>query len=271
MELFQLYTPHKIKFPFLLNFPHTGTYIPPHISKNIRNESLISMDDTDWDLDRLYEFAFELGFPILKANYHRWVVDLNRDPSGKSLYNDGRTITGLVSTTDFLGNPIYSEGKEPTAVEIEARKQDYFYPYHDKIAELTGKIKKEFGYVFLWDAHSIRRNVPSIRKENFPDMILGTNSGQSCLPAEEELIYQTLSSEGFKCERNTIFKGGFITRSFGNPQQNEFSFQLEMSKDLYMKENETKYDSYKAEKLKNTLHSTIEKLNQQLLQLINKI
>lgn len=257
MDLFTLHLPEKIKHPFILSFPHSGTYVPSIIAKRMKSNMLLDMDDTDWDLDKLYDFAFDLGIPVLKANYHRWVVDLNRDPSGVSLYNDGRKITGLVTEIDFLGEDIYRKGQKPDEAEIEERITMYFNPFHNQLAEIIEQVKTEFGLVFLWDAHSIRRHVPSIRPEPFPDMILGTHSGKSCPSELEQLIFDYFLEVGYQCQANTIFKGGYITRNYGNPANGTYTFQLEMSKDLYMKDFETQYDKSKASGLKLHLHSLI--------------
>lgn len=250
MNLYNLNIPEKISVPIVLNFPHSGTFIPESISKNIRKQAAEELDDTDWHLEQLYDFAFKLKIPIMKANYHRWVVDLNRNPAGISLYNDGRHITQLVTTTDFNGNAIYEAGQEPSEEEIQDRKTNYFDTYHLRLNQLLLDVHAQFGKVFLWDAHSIRRMVPSISPDPFPDLIIGTNSSTTCHPELEKSLYETLNSGPYSCELNSLFKGGYITRNYGNPSQKIYSFQLEMAKDLYLVEDELVYSEQQANTIK---------------------
>ncbi|MDH5598262.1 MAG: N-formylglutamate amidohydrolase, partial [Cyclobacteriaceae bacterium] len=181
------------------------------------------------------------------------------DPVGKPLYNDGRIITGIVPETDFLGTPLY-QINPPDENEINQRKKDYFDPYHNRLSELISDLNSTFGSVLLWDAHSIKRFVPTIQNQPFPDMILG--SADEC-SAEKPLIdqvLQNLSDSPFKIAHNFPFKGGYITRSKGNPKVGINALQLEMSKNLYMDESETKLDNVLAGKVSYTLSKTFESI-----------
>ncbi|TAE69890.1 MAG: N-formylglutamate deformylase [Bacteroidetes bacterium] len=252
--------PKTNKVPILLSIPHVGTFFPDNIKKDIKPEKINTIDDTDFDLDKLYSFVSEMGVTIIKANYHRWVIDLNRTPDSQPLYRDGRVITDLVPFTDFLGDSLYLQNT-PDKQEIENRKQQYFYPYHQKIQEILDKFVAEFGKSMLYDAHSIRRYVPSIRKEAFSDIILGDNDETS---ADKKLIEIAVKhlSKNYSFTHNTPFKGGFITRNFGNPLQNIHALQVERSKDIYMNDQETQYSPEKAAKLqvdlKNMFQNFIE-------------
>ena len=214
-------------------------------------------DDTDWFVHELYNFASEFGITIIYAKYSRWVIDLNRDPESKPLYNDGRIITGLTTTTDFFGNDIYvSEDKIPTETEINRRLENYYWPYYQKITELLEERKNEFGKVLLWDAHSIRRSVPTIQKDFFPDMILGDNDEKT---AHSEIInaaLSNLSSGKYGINHNHPFKGGHITRYFGKPENNVHALQLEMNKILYMDDSETIFHEERANNVREILRKT---------------
>jgi N-formylglutamate deformylase len=217
--------------------------------------------DTDWFVHKLYNFASEMGITIIYANYSRWVIDLNRDPNSKPLYNDGRIITALTTTTDFFGNPIYkNETFEPDATEVKRRLKEYYWPYYKAIERVIAERKKEFGKVVLWDAHSIRRHVPTIRKEPFPDMILGTNDGAS---SDQEIIdaaLGTLRKGHYKVNYNDPFKGGHITRYFGNPKHNQHGLQLEMNKIMYMNDEELKFHPGRAETVQDLLKKAFEEV-----------
>ncbi len=258
---FHIVEPNVKKVPFVLSIPHRGTEFPDELKEKYVPELVEVLDDTDWYLEKLYDFASDLGITIIYAKYSRWVIDLNREPESKPLYSDGRLITELCPTKTFLGENIYRKKEfEPTDDEINRRLENYYYPYHRKIDEIIDELKTEFGQVVFWDAHSIRRRVETIREENFPDFILGNNEGKTASESVIETALESLRSSVWQINHNDPFKGGFLTRSKGNPQENVHALQLEMSKDLYMSNDEMDYDLEKAEKVKALLRKTFENL-----------
>lgn len=258
---FYIIEPKAKKTPFVLSLPHRGTEFPDELKDNYVPELQNVLDDTDWFLEKLYDFAPDLGITVVYAKYSRWVIDLNRDPESKPLYDDGRIITALCPTTDFFGKDIYSKKEfEPSDEEIERRLENYYFPYHRKIDEIIENLKSEFGKVLFWDGHSIRRNVETIQKEPFPDFILGNNDRKTADQKVIEIALDSLRSSDWQINHNSPFKGGFLTRSKGNPQNNIHALQLEMSKDLYMDATELNYDEEKAEKVKTLLRKTFENL-----------
>ncbi|MXN92806.1 N-formylglutamate deformylase [Flavobacterium sp. Sd200] len=259
MELFHITQPTATKVPIILSVPHAGTYFPEEIATRLHSDKVQNPDDTDWYIDKLYDFAPSLGITVIKANYSRWVIDLNRDPESKPLYTDGRVITGLVPLTNFNGEPLYQSG-EPDEHEIAERVHKYYIEYHEQIEKLLEQTKTEFGKALLFDAHSIRKVVPGIQEEAFPDLILGDNDGKS---ASEEIIntaWEALQNDRFKAEHNHPFKGGQITRSFGKPESNIHALQLEMAKTNYMDASETKYDEQNAAQIRQILKTVFEQL-----------
>ncbi|HUF05426.1 MAG TPA: N-formylglutamate amidohydrolase [Aridibacter sp.] len=247
--------------PFVLSIPHCGVDFPDDIREKLDPELIAAPDDTDWNLDRLYDFARELGVTTIHARYSRWVIDLNRVPDGKPLYNDGRVITELCPTTDFLGNPIYTDPEyEPDADEKERRLELYYRSYHSKIDQLISDLRTRYENVIFWEGHSIRRLVPSIRSEPFPDLILGDNNGSTASRRIIDAAVGALSLGRYRLNHNDPFRGGYLTRSKGDPDNGVHALQLEMSKDLYMDEKETVYDKRKAAVLKAHLRSVFERL-----------
>lgn len=238
--------------PIVISIPHCGTDFPADLKEDYIPEQLADLDDTDWFLERLNEYAPALGITVIHAKYHRWVIDLNRDPESVPLYNDGRVITGLCSTTDFLGNSIYKPGKEPSEEEIERRLSKFYWPYYRAVEDVLQERLQEFGEVLLWDEHSIRSLVPSIRPEKFPEMILGNNDEQSSKAA---LIQTTLKNlrTTYQVNHNDPFKGGHITRYFGNPEKGVHALQLERNKNLYMDDSEKEYHPERAAKMQEIL------------------
>jgi N-formylglutamate deformylase len=263
--------PYKIstaglpQVPILISVPHCGTAFPDEL-KDLYDPKLVQApDDTDWFVDKLYDFAPAMGITMISAIYSRWVIDLNRDPESKPLYTDGRIITGLCPTTDFLGTPLYKDKRTTIEkTEIERRLQLYYRPYHQKISELLGDLKTRFGKVLLWDCHSIRQVVPTIQKDKFPDLILGS---ADLVSAAHTLIDTTLKGLGrgnYSLQHNHPFKGGFITRNFGKPGQDMHALQLEMSKVNYMDETELKYDHARANTMREILKATLRDLSDRL-------
>lgn len=253
--------PKGKKVPILVSVPHCGTAFPTDLIPHFKKEKVAFPDDTDFFVDKVYDFVSELGITMIYANYNRWVIDLNRSPENQNLYNDGRIITALTPTTDFLGNPIYESSEfEPDGKEIQRRKEKYYLPYYAAITKELANFKKEFGVAILWDAHSIRRLVPSIQAEPFPSFILGTNDGQSANGTLIEAAKQGIKSSGKELSYNHPFKGGNITRHFGNPAKDIHAIQLEMIKTLYMDDAELIYHPERANELKRSLKNTFELL-----------
>lgn len=264
MEIFKIIEPKTSKVPIIISVPHAGTFIPEDIKSKMNSELSDKLDDTDWFIDKLYGFATDLGITIISANYSRWVVDLNRNPENQPLYNDGRVITDVVTVTDFNGNQIYQDNYIPDSEEVSRRVELYHKPYHEKLDELLKNTKTEFGKVLLFDAHSIRKSVPGIRSEDFPDLILGDNDETS---ASSELIKATIDSlqnKGYEFSHNHPFKGGYITRSFGKPEENIHALQLEMCKTNYMDSLEMTYDEINAERIQVVLKETLVHLIEQM-------
>ena len=248
----------------MISIPHCGTAFPDELINDFRDEMVGDQDDTDWFLQDLNDFAPQLGITIIHAKYSRWVIDLNRNPDSAPLYNDGRLITGLTTTTDFLGNPLYKPCREPDQAETSRRLENYYWPYYRKIEELLAERKKQFGRALLWDAHSIRRMVPTIRKDPFPDMILGDNDQKS---AEKELIDIALKTLGtkYKVSHNDPFKGGHITRYFGRPESGIHAMQLERNKLLYMDDTERSFHPERANAMRSVLKEMFSELADALM------
>jgi N-formylglutamate deformylase len=264
-SFFNIVAPSIPEIPILISIPHCGTAFPTELKGQYKQALINAPDDTDWFVDKLYDFAPALGITMITAHNSRWVIDLNRDPQSKPLYTDGRIITELCPTTTFLGEALYKdERKEIAQAEIERRVQQYYLPYHTKIEEELKRLKNKFGKVLLWDCHSIKQFVPTIRKEKFPDLILGDADGTS---ASKDLIataWSCLNSSSHSASHNHPFKGGYITRHFGKPHENQHALQLEMTKVNYMDDDEINYDFARVEKMRLVLTNTLTKLSQQL-------
>jgi N-formylglutamate deformylase len=260
-------TPFKIadastsQVPIIVSIPHCGRLFPEVIQEALKPDFTAWPDDTDWFVDQLYDFAPSMGIPMITAVYNRWVVDLNRDPSSKPLYTDGRLITGLCPVTNFRGEFLYKdERKEVAKTDVEDRLKKYFNPYHEALNLLLESTLEKFGKVLLWDCHSIRQEVPTIYPKSFPDLILGDNDGFAAGPFLSEMASKSLAKGIYSFENNFLFKGGYITRHYGEPEKHLHALQLEMTKVNYMDDAQKKYDVTRAEKMRDHLKRTFEKL-----------
>ncbi|HEY8563426.1 MAG TPA: N-formylglutamate amidohydrolase [Pyrinomonadaceae bacterium] len=256
-----LIEPTAPKVPVILSSPHSGTEFPDELKTHFRAELRARPDDTDWFVHELYNFAPALGITTIHARYSRWVIDLNRTPESAPLYADGRIITELVPKTDFLGGEIYVDRKFlPDDAEIKRRLETYYKPYYEKIERLLADRIAEFGRVLLWDAHSIRRFVPTIQNEPFPDLILGDNDGKSADGELIEIALGGLRQGKFGVNHNAPFKGGNITRHFGQPARKVHALQLEMAKTNYMNDDELTFNESRANEVRSVLRPVFENL-----------
>lgn len=256
--------PHNIvvpssgRIPIVLSVPHCGTQFPDELKSEYKQSLAQAPDDTDWFVHQLYDFVPAMGITMIHAVFSRWVIDLNRDPQSKPLYSDGRIITALCPTTTFFGEPIYNDERENVEdEEMRRRVVKYYDPYHKKIHELLSQTKSDFGKVLLWDCHSIRQQVSTIHKEKFPDLILGDADETSASPNLIKITEDNLSASGYKFSHNYPFKGGYITRQYGKPSEDQHALQLEMAKVNYMDDDERKYDTVRANKMREVLKRTL--------------
>ena len=221
--------------PLLMSIPHVGETIPDDIGKQLAPIAE-KIGDTDWYLDRLYNFAEELGVSILKSNYSRYVIDLNRAPDSRPLY-PGASNTELLPTSTFLEEPLYDDGNEPDTNEITRRLETYWVPYHQRIQEALSEIRDRFGYAVLFDCHSIKSVLPRFFEGKLPDLNLGTAEGTSCDPELRDRLAGALTKHiHYSLAVDGRFKGGYITRQYGAPKESIHSFQLELSIATYMDE-----------------------------------
>ena len=248
---------HRGTAPLLVSLPHDGSAIPDAIASTM-TPSARSAPDTDWHVARMYEFARGLGASMLVPRFSRYVVDLNRPPDDESLY-PGQNTTGLCPTVQFSGAPVYLEGKGPSQAEIAARVEAYWRPYHAALAGELQRLRERFPSVVLWEGHSIRGVCPFLFDGRLPDFNLGTANGASCRADLQQRLERVLAaSEGFDWVANGRFKGGYITRQFGDPANGIDAVQLEMRQHIYMDEDTFAYDAARAPAAQRVIHALLE-------------
>ncbi|GAA5233170.1 N-formylglutamate deformylase [Verticiella sediminum] len=230
------YTFRRGTAPLLISMPHVGTYVPPAIAERFTDEAR-QVPDTDWHLERLYDFVDALGASLLVATHSRYVVDLNRPPDGSSLY-PGQSVTGLCPVDTFDDTPVYRDASLlPGEAEVAARREAVWRPYHDTLHAELERLRAEHSVAVLWDAHSIRSVLPRFFEGKLPDLNLGTGNGISCDPAMAEAVFaEARAAGGYTAVLNGRFTGGHITRHYGQPARNIHAIQLEMTQSSYMQE-----------------------------------
>lgn len=229
-----LYTLTPGQIPLLVSIPHGGQWLPGPYAERM-TPAARAVADTDWHLGRLYAFAREMGASVIQATHSRYVIDLNRPPDGQSLY-PGQTTTGLCPAETFRGEALYLPGDEPGEAERTERLTRYWRPYHDALGAELDRLRGLHGQVLLWEAHSIASVLPRLFEGRLPDLNIGTNGGASCAPAVHQAVAEMVGAAPFTSTVDGRFKGGYITRHYGRPDQGIHAVQLEMAQCLYMDE-----------------------------------
>ena len=224
-------TLHEGQAPLVIGLPHTGTDIPDDIAATMVSPWL-SRKDADWWVDRLYAFAVEMDATLVRTAISRSVIDVNRDPSGRSLY-PGMTTTGLCPTETFDGEPLYRPGQEPDQAEIDRRRALFFDPYHAALTHQLERLGAD-GPVVLYDAHSIRSVVPRLFEGELPQFNIGDNDGLTCAPALTTAVEAACAVTGQSHVVNGRFKGGWTTRHYGRPDRGWHAIQMELADRGYM-------------------------------------
>ena len=247
----------------LISVPHAGTVIPPDLLEQLSPVAR-HLPDTDWFVDRLYEWALPMGAGMLVAPLSRYVIDLNRPPDDAPLYDASATklLTGLAPASTFSGLPVYRAGCEPDAAAIRQRVDAHWEPYHQLLREELARIKGLHGYAVLLDAHSIRSRCPLLFDGRLPDLNLGSKDGRSAASSLLASARSALSDERFTLVTDGRFKGGYITRHYGTPGDGVHALQLEMAQCAYMHEELPAWDDALASPMQSVLRRLIETLLQ---------
>ena len=246
--------------PVVLGFPHTGTFVPDDILARLNDRGKM-LADTDWHVHRLYADLLPNATTI-RATFHRYVIDANRDPSGVSLY-PGQNTTGLIPLTDFDNNPIWSKGKEPTEADMAERLETFHIPYHAALDVELERVRANHGGVILYDCHSIRSHCPFLFDGRLPDFNIGDNDGATCASAIASSVKNACAdAAGYTHAVNGRFKGGWTTRHYGHPVKGMHAIQMELAQSTHLASEEPPfaYDEGKAEKLRAHLGELLSRL-----------
>lgn len=251
---------HAGDSPLVISVPHAGTALPPSLAGEFSSTGL-AVPDTDWHVPLLYGFATALGATMIAARYSRYLVDLNRPADDAALYA-GAPSTGLCPALAFDGTPLYIDARTTLpAAEIATRRAQWWQPYHDALAAQLARVRAAHGHVVLLDAHSIHSRVPRLFDGLLPDLNIGTYDGRSCAPGLRESLAALAQRETrWTHVVDGRFKGGHITRHYGQPQSGVHAVQLELSQSAYMDESGVDWDPTRAAPLHATLKRIVETL-----------
>lgn len=219
--------------PLIVSIPHAGTEIPDGIHGLVSPE--LARHDADLYVDHLYAFARELDATIVRTSVSRTVIDVNRDPSGHTLY-PGQFTTGLCPIQTFDGTPLYEPGALPDAHEIERRRAEWFEPYHTALAIQIERLRMLHPAIVVYDAHSIRSVVPKLFDGELPNFNIGTNGDASCAPALTAAVEAICDASPYSRVTNGRFKGGWITRHYARPDGGVHAIQMELAMRTYLVE-----------------------------------
>lgn len=254
MDVFSL---HRGTQPLLVSLPHDGVQVPAAIASRL-SDSARRLPDTDWHVAKLYAFVRAMGASMIVPTHSRYVIDLNRSEHDVSLY-PGQNTTGLCPIVQFTGEPVYLSGGEPDEAEVRERVHRYWRPYHEALGEELTRIRAVHGRAVLWEGHSIRGELPFLFDGRLPDLNLGTAGGTSCSPALQERLAALLSSQhDYSFVVNGRFKGGHITRYYGDPAAGIDAVQLEIGQRVYMDEATSIYDDTKAARAQAVIRYLLE-------------
>ena len=260
MQTFATHTLQPGDSPLIISVPHAGPEVPPELAARFTPLAL-GLPDTDWHVARLYDFAPALGATMIVARYSRYLIDLNRPPDDAALYS-AAAQTGLCPTLSFAGEPLYLDSSAPlTAAEVAGRRAQYWQPYHDALRAQLDDTRQRLGYALLLDAHSIRSVVPRLFAGRLPDINIGSYDGRSCSGAVTAAVRARLTAaRRWSQVIDGRFKGGYITRHYGQPADGVHALQIELAQCGYMDEAGTSYDASRAAPLRELLRALIEAL-----------
>lgn len=222
----------------ILCFPHGGTDLPAPFDAGLVSPPL-ARKDTDWHIRQLYDGLADAT--RIWTDVSRTVIDVNRDPSGVSLY-PGQATTELCPTTTFDGEALYEDGGAPDPAD---RRAAFFDPYHAAIAEEIARLRGRHSDIVVFDCHSIRSLIPRLFEGELPELNVGTDGGVTCAPELEQAVAAQCAASGRSHVVNGRFRGGWTTRHYADPGDGAHAIQLEIAQRAYL--NEARPDQWRGD------------------------
>jgi len=259
---------------FFITIPHSGERIPAETPWLHGLPEPIVMSDVDRYVDRLYQPVIqELKIPYVKAEWHRYVVDLNRlpddidvdsvigskNPSGK--FTRGIHWVKTMNEARLMPEPITPELHDQLVAK-------YFEPFHVDVRAIYQKYFKQGAKkVYHLDAHSM----PSVGTkahrdpgERRADVVVSDWEDKSCEPSYLKLVCEAYASTGLKVAVNWPYVGGRVTETYGKPELGQHAVQVELNRALYMDEVSKKILPDQAEALSKKISAAIRYIYERL-------
>jgi N-formylglutamate amidohydrolase len=245
---FEIVEPAVWRAPIIFNSPHSGSVYPLDFLDVSRIDLLSLRRSEDSFMDELIGDLSQRGFPVVRVNFPRSYVDVNREPYEL----DPRMFTGRLPSfantrsmrvAGGLGTipRVVGDGQEIYRDRISvddalARIEALYKPYHRALRRLINKAHQSFGTVVLVDCHSMPSVGVSRDEPRRPDVVIGDRYGTSCAALLADTVEETMRALGYSVGRNKPYAGGFITEHYGNPASGLHTVQLELNRAIYMDE-----------------------------------
>ena len=269
---YRLIEPVVLLSGIVIASPHSGRNYLSSVKEQSILDPITLRSSEDAFVDELMDFAPALGIPLICSEIPRAFVDLNRardelDPAIiegiKPNRQNPRVISGLgvIPRVVANGKEIYS-GKLSKEAAIE-RLENFWDPYHSKLAELLDRARQQFGYSILIDTHSMPHEAILNASSSFrtSQIVLGDRYGATCAPEIINDLIKLISKNGLRASRNIPFSGAYIVQKYGSPGLNRHAIQLEIDRSIYMDERKIQ-KLEKFHKLKNKLQNIMRDFSQ---------
>jgi N-formylglutamate deformylase len=262
--------------PLVLDSPHSGVDYPDDFGHACDMQLLRTAEDTH--VEKLYDFAPQLGVAWIEALFPRSYLDANRNTTeiDESLL-DGpwpdpvetdpvvlakvRLGKGLIWRLTDDGLPIYK--RRLSVAEVHARIDRCWKPYHDAVRVAIDAAHARHGYSIHLNCHSMPAVASSHATGNpgmvHADFVLGDREGTSADPRLTRLVGEHLQGLGYSVSYNDPYKGVELVRRYGDPARHRHSLQIEVNRKLYMDE-QTLETNDGFQSLKRDLRTLVERL-----------
>lgn len=245
---FEVVAPASQTVPLILNSPHSGACYPRAFLAASRLDERSIRRSEDSFVDTLFLPAVDLGAPLLRANFPRAWLDVNREPYelDPKMFDGSLPPFANIRSVRVAGGlgtiaRIVSESEEIYAAPLEvaeglARIERVYKPYHEALQALVDATHSAFGQALLIDCHSMPSTVRGGQGRLRPDIVVGDRYGASCSSEISDAAGHILSRLGYSISRNKPYAGGFITEHYGKPGLGFHTLQIEINRCLYMDE-----------------------------------
>lgn len=224
MKPFTIYNEGKNQAPVIISLPHSGTWLPEEMRKSLRNEAVLA--NTDWFLPELYSFLAASGYTVIENQVNRYAADPNRE---SRMSGEDYQATAVYQRNTF-GKQLYDETLSQQTVDERLNK--YYWPYHQALHELIEEKRKYFSKIYLFDLHSFAE-YPNADQQKPADFVIGNHADQTASADLRETLTELLEAQGYSVSNNHPFRGGFITRHYGQQTAIE-ALQLEIRYNQYI-------------------------------------